>query len=286
MNTYRALPDNLKDFADAAHKYLSRELGLTAIKIEHEVHPEVEFRPTLSAVSTDKYIICAEIVEQLFTPDIEAFVLSCRNHSLPVKLYVTVPKGQIQSYDPKVLKFAHENGVAILEVDLSHHGVLITGQPVSLSLGGLRKFNLQEYPAKYRAPLKQAIETFKGGNPPKGCSDVYDEIEQLTRRTGRKCEGITDGLRRNCNFDWDRESWVNVLEFLKSNVDKAKIGCPNLNNQLFSRLIGITEYRNETGHKPSSLQKRIDRDKQLRTRFESAMDELGHLIEAVRPLRI
>lgn len=286
MTTYRALPDNLKDYADATIKYLSKELGLAAIKIEHEVHPDVEFRPTLSAVSTDKHIVCAEIVEHLFTPDIEAFVLSCRNHSLPVKLYVTVPKGQIQSYDPKILKFAHENGVAILEVAPPHHGVLITGQPISLSLGGLRKFDLQQFPAKYRAPLKQAIETFKGGNPPKGCSDVYDEIEQLTRRIGRKCAGITGGLKKNGNFDWDKESWANVLEFLRINVDKAKIGCPNLNNQLFSRLIGITEHRNETGHKPSSLQKRIDRDEQLRTRFESAMDALGCLIDAARPLHV
>lgn len=286
MNTYRALPDNLKDYADATHKYLSKELGLSAIKIEHEVHPDVEFRPTLSAISTDKHIICAEVVEQLFTPDIEAFVLSCRNHSLPVKLYVTVPKGQIQSYDPKVLKFAHENGVAILEVDPPHHGVLITGQPVSLALGGLRKFNLQEYPAKYRAPLKQAIETFKGGNPVKGCSEVYDEIEQLTRRIGRKCESIPGGLKKTGNIDWERGNWAPALDFLKTNIDKTKVGCPSINNQLMSRLIGMTEYRNETGHKPSSLQKRIERDKQLRTRFESAMDELGQLIEAARPLRV
>ena len=286
MNTYRALPDNLKEYADATHKYLCKELGLAAIKIEHEVHREIEFRPTLSAISTDKHIICAEVVEQLFTPDIETFVLACRNYSLPVKLYVTVRKGQFQAYDPKVLKFARENGIAILEVSLPNHGALITNQPVSLSLGGLRTFSLQKFPAKYREPLKQAIETFKGGNPAKGCSDVYDEIEQLTRRIGRKCAGIAGGLKKNGNFDWDKEAWATVLEFLKTHVDKAKIGCPNLNNQLFSRLIGMTEYRNETGHKPSSLLKKIERDKQLRTRFESAMDELGCLIEAARPLRV
>ncbi len=286
MNTYRALPDNLKEYADATHKYLSKELGLTAIKIEHEVHREIEFRPTLSAISTDKHIICAEVVEQLFTPDIETFVLACRNHSLPVKLYVTVRKGQFQAYDLKALKFARENGVAILEISPPNHGVLITNQPVSLSLGGLRTFSLSEFPAKYREPLKQAIETFKSGNPAKGCSEVYDEIEQLTRRIGWKCAGITGGLKKKGNVDWDKDSWANVLEFLKSNVDKTAIGCLNLNNQLFSRLIGITEYRNETGHKPSSLQKKIDRDKQLRTRFESAMDELGCMIEAARPLRV
>lgn len=286
MNTYRALPDNLKDFADATQKYLAKELGLTAIKIEHEVHREIEFRPTLSAVSTDKHIICAEVVELLFTPDIEQFVLACRNHSLPVKLYVAVRKGQFQAYDQKALKLARENGVAILEVSPPNHGLLITNPPVSLSLGGLRTFNLHNFPAKYREPLKQAIETFKGGNPAKGCADVYDEIEQLTRRIGRKCEGISSGLKQTGKIDWEKGNWAPALEFLKSHVNKVAIGCPQLNNQLISRLIGMTEYRNETGHKPSSLEKKIERDKQLRTRFESAMDELGYWIEASRPLRV
>lgn len=286
MNTYRALPDNLKNVADATHKYLIKELGVASIKIEHEVHPDIEFRPTLSAISTDKHIICAEVVEQLFTPDIEKFVLACRNYSLPVKLYVAVRKGQLEAYDPKILKFARENGIAIVEVSEPNHGALITNQPVSLSLGGLRTFSLHEYPAKYREPLKQAIETFKSGNPAKGCSDVYDEIEQLTRRIGRKCEGIPGGLKKVGNIDWEKGPWAPSLEYLKSNVDKTTIGCPNLNNQLISRLIGMTEYRNETGHKPTSLAKRIERDKQLRTRFESAMDELGSLIEAARSLRV
>jgi hypothetical protein len=286
MNTYRALPDNLKEYADAAQKYLMKELGLSAIKVEQEVHREIEFRPTLSSISPDKHIICAEVVEQLFTPDIETFVLACRNHSLPVKLYVTVRKGQFQAYDQKALKTARENGVAILEVSPPSHGMLITNPPVSLSLGGLRAFTLHEFPKRYREPLKQAVETFKGGNPAKGCSEVYDEIEQLTRRIGRKCEGIPGGLSSTGVIDWERGSWNPALEFLKKNVNKAAINCPQLTNQLLSRLIGMTEYRNESGHKPSSLPKKIERDKQLRTRFESAMDELGSLIEAVKPMRI
>jgi hypothetical protein len=286
MSTYRALPDTLKEYADATQRYLTSELGLSTIQIEHEVHREIEFRPTLHAISTDKHIICAEIVEQLFAPDIEKFILAARNHSLPVKLFVVVRKGQFQAYDQRALKFARENGITILEVSPPNHGILITNPPVSLSLGGLRSFSLQDYPKKYREPLKQAIETFKNGNPAKGCSEVYDEIEQLTRRIGKKCESIPNGLKRTGNINWERDSWHSLLEFLKNNVEKTTIGCPLLNSQLFSRLIGMTEFRNETGHKPSSLTKRIERDKQLRTRFESAMDELKNLIEASRPLRV
>ena len=287
MSTYRALPDNLKDLADATQKYLIKDLGLSSIKVEEEIHPDIDFRPTLHAISTDKHVICAEVVEQLFAPDIEQFALACRNQQMPVKLYVTVRKGQFQAYDQKVLKIARDNGIAILEVTPPSHGTLITSAPVSLSLAGLRTFNLHDFPPKYREPLKQAIETFKSGNPAKGCSEVYDELEQLTRRLGQKCEGISGALKQqHGKMDWQKTAWMSILEFLNKNLDSQIIKCPDLTGKVFNRLIGMTDYRNETGHKPSSLAKRIERDRQLRTRFESAMDELKICIAAVKPLRI
>lgn len=288
MSTYRALPDNLKDIADATQKYLIREYGLNSskIKIECGLSDDISFSPTIHVVSNDKHIICAEVVEELFTPDIEQFVLACRNYSLPVKLYVAVRRGQFPSYDQKVLKTAKDNGIAILEIHPPSQGTLINQAPVPQSIGGLRAFVLHEYPAKYREQIKRGIETFRNGNPVKGCSDIYDLIEQLSRKIGKKCAVISGGLKNTNSFDWDRESWANILEFMKNNVNKAAIGCPKLNTQLFSRLIGMTEYRNESGHIPSSVQKLIERDKQLRTRFESAMDELAQLIDAVKPLRI
>jgi hypothetical protein len=288
MATYRALPDNLKEFADIAKKYLAKELGLGigSMTIEGEIHPEIDFRPTINVLSGDKHLICAEVVENDITLAIERFVLSCKNHALPVKLYVVVGKGAVKAYDPKQLRFARENGVSILEVSPPSNGVLINNPPLSLSLGGLRGFNLQEFPSKYREPLRQAIETFKGGNPAKGCSDVYDELEQLTRRIGKKCEKKANGLKKAAGFDWDVTGWSNILEFLKNNLNKTVVGCPNLSDRLFSRVIGMTDYRNEVGHKPSSLRKRIERDTQLKTRFESAMDELKAWIDASKALRV
>lgn len=286
MNNYRALPDNLKGYADTAKKYLSDDLGLAAMNIESEIDPSIEFRPTLSAISNDKHIICAEVVDKLFSPEVEHFVLDCKNKSVPVKLYVVVGKGEFQAYDAKALKFARDNGIAILEVAVPNVGQLMNGLPLSLSLGGLRSFTLTDYPKKYRESLKHAIETFKSGNPSKGCSDVYDEIEQLTRRLANKASSFPNALKKKSGFDFNKGPWHSLLEFLNSNLDRSVIGCQNLNGQLFNRLIGLTEFRNESGHKPSSLKKRIERDKQLRTRFESAMDELLTLINATKSLRI
>lgn len=286
MTTYRALPDNLKSLADATQYYLTNELGLNSINIEKEIDRNIDFRPTLSATSTDKHIICAEVVDRLLTPDIEHFILACRNHSLPVKPYIVVLQGSFSAYPQHALKFARENGVAILEISPPSHGQLITALPLALSLSGLRKFETQSFPKKYREPLKQAIETFKNGNPVKGCSEVYDEIEQLTRRIGKKCATIPGGLKQTTSYDWDKEAWSKILDFMNKQIDRSAIQCPLLNNQLFSRLIGMTEFRNETGHKPASLTKRVERDKQLRTRFESAVDELKLWIEASKALKV
>ncbi|MFN7219522.1 MAG: hypothetical protein ACK5UX_02645 [Burkholderiales bacterium] len=286
MGTYRALPNNLTEVADATQRYLKDELGLNSIEIEREIDQRIDFRPTLQSLSPDKHIVCVEVVENLFPPEIERFVLACRNHGLPVKLYVVVRAGQVTAYDAKALKFAKENGVGILEVTPPSQGALISGSPVSQSLGGLRSFDLSVFPSKYREPLKQAIETFRTGNPAKGCSDVYDELEQLTRRLGKKCGARSGALKQTPTFNWDVEPWAKILEFLKQNLDKRAAGTPQLTNQFFSRLIGLTEHRNDTGHKPASLAKKIQRDSELRTRFEVAMDELGKLIVATKSLRL
>jgi hypothetical protein len=286
---YRVLPSHLHGTADAAAKYFTNQLGLKSSSImpESEVNPNVDFRPTLQAISGDKHIICIEIVEKLYPPEINNFILSCRNHSIPAKLYCVFPFGAFEQVDVKAIQFATENGIALYEVNpVSGNGKHVIGTPVSLSLGGLRPFRLTDFPSKYRASLKGAIDTFKGGNPSKGCAQVYDELEQLTRRIGKKCHGIPGALKKRAGFDWEKEAWHNEVEFLKANLDRTAAACPELKHPLLSRVAGITEYRNETGHKPSSVDKLIARDISLKTRFESAMDELLNLITAVKPLRV
>lgn len=289
MAVYRVLPTHLQGTADAAIKYMTSELGLSAasVKIEEEVHAAVDFRPTLLGITTEKQIICVEVVDSLYPPELNTFVLSCRNHSIPVKLYCAFPSGTIEQVDTKTLQFASENGIGILEINPSNgHGKLLNQPPVALSLGGLRKFDLKAFQQKTRPSLKAAMDTFRSGNPAKGCSQVYDEIEQMTRRIGKKCENIPGALSKNGAIDWDKAPWHTALEFLRSNLCTSKAGCPLLKGQLINRLIGMTEFRNDTGHKPSSVEKMIKRDIELKTRFESAMDELAKLTEAARPLRV
>lgn len=285
MNTYRALPENLHTTADAASKYFTKHHGVPQPRVEQEVHPLVAFRPTLQFSTADRHILCVEVVEQLFPPELNEFILSCRNYGVPVKLYAVVAQGQLPSLPTQAIKFAQENGIGILEVTSTGAGTELV-KPLSLSLTGLREFKLTEYPAKYRAALKSAIDTFRQGNPAKGCSQIYDELEQLTRKIGKKSAQVAGALKKVPAFDWDKESWANILDFLRVNLNASVLKCPELRPIVFSRLAGLTEYRNETGHKPASMAKLIERDKQLRTRFESAMDELALVVRAVGPLRL
>ncbi|MCX5825109.1 MAG: hypothetical protein NTY86_16850 [Deltaproteobacteria bacterium] len=286
MNTYRVLPSHLHGIADATALYLANHVGVPVPKIELEINPEIDFRPTLHSIARDKHIICAEIVDSFIMHNIEQFVPACKNHSIPVKLYIAVAKGQFQQIDLHALKFAKENGVAIVEISPPNHGTIITSPPLSLSLGGLRVFRISDFPTRYRENVQKAIETFRQGNPVKGCSEIYDEIESLTRRVGLKCAAIAKGLINSPNFDWNTENWANIIEFLKNHLDVRAVHCPNLKKQLFSRIAGLTEYRNESGHKVRSTTKLILRDRQLRTRFESAMDVLVDLIKASAPLKL
>jgi hypothetical protein len=48
----------------------------------------------------------------------------------------------------------------------------------------------------------------------------------------------------------------------------------------------MTTHRNESGHKPDSLKVLAKRDRELRTRFESAADTLFDLIQQSRHLRL
>lgn len=293
MSSYRALPGNLIDIANTAQRYLVREFGVSQSKINIEtgISDAIRFSPTINATTKHYDLICVEVVdesrlEEVMHANLLPFAIECRNLGLPVKLFIAIMRGLHASLSKSVLKNARDNGIAILELFPPNHGDIIGNMPVSLSLCGLRYFDLCEFSPKYREPLKLAIETFKGGNPAKGCSDVYDLLEDLTRRIGKKCDSIPNAfIKKSHSIDWDRGSWATILNFINSNLHRSAVNCPELTTQLFSRLIGITSYRNAVGHRIRSVKKRIERDKSLRTRFESAMDDLLQLIKASRPLR-
>lgn len=283
---YRVLAEALQPVADAAILYFKKQHGVTSVSIETEVDQDVSFRPTFHGKLPDKHLLCVEVSEVTMPPGIHEFIIQARNNSLPVRLWVVIPKGIVQVVDTKHLAFLRDNGVGLLELTDPQSATVLNGPPLSMSLTGLRQFRATDFPAKYRDAVRLAVETFRNGNPAKGCSEVYDIIESLTRKLVVKVSKVPGGLKQPLAFDPARENWAVVLEFAKKNLDRQAVGCPLLTTQLFNRLIGMTEYRNEAGHKPKTLEQLRNRDRQLRTRFESACDELLALIRATAPLKL
>jgi len=282
---YRALPDELVPYASAAIKYFAAQYGVKSPRIEDQIRPTIAYRPTLQFTDSEQALVCVEIVDQKIPDSMSQVVLSMRNEGLPIKLWVGLPAGRNARIDTSMLKFCKENGLGLLELTHPNIGNEIT-HALSQSICGLRPFDLTQYPAHRRQALKSAIETFRTSNPSKGVSEVYDEIEHLTRAIGRKASSKAGFLRRVATFDWETESWQNVAEFLEKNFDRAAAGCDALKANLFVKVATLPSQRNQSAHKPVNVAKRIDRDRRLRTRFEEAMDTLHDLAKAARPLRV
>jgi hypothetical protein len=282
---YRVLAEPLQPCADLAAQHFKAHFGLAGVKVESELDASIAFRPTFHGRLPDGHLLCAEVADAPLPPGIHEFIIEARNESLPARLWVVIPRGQVNTVSTKDLGFLRENGVGLLEISDQGVASMLAGPPLSMSLTGLRQFKLSDFPAKQREDIRKAIDTFKGGNPAKGCAEVYDVLEQLTRRILMRADKVSNGLRQAYSGDPAKDAWASILEFLRKQLDRQATGCPLLTTQLFNRLIGITEFRNETGHKPKNLAQLKARDRQLRTRFEGACDELLTLIRASAPLR-
>jgi hypothetical protein len=280
--TYRILPPHLQAHAEMAKKYFKSK-GVTKFAIEAAVSSDGTYRHTLTASTTDGHFICVEVSENAYFDTLDAMVLEYRNRKLPVKLYVAIPKGTTNSNLQKQLRQARRNGVGVLEVD--GRSAELIHEALSQSLADLRQIDLNSIPAKYRSNLSQAMDTFHNGNPVKGCAMIYDEIEDLSRKIATKTQ--KKGFWKNIpKLKLDKDPWANVLEALMNELNYSACGCPKLKKPLLARVLGVTGHRNQTGHKVKNRAELIKRDKELRTRFETAEDLLFDLVEASRPLKV
>jgi hypothetical protein len=281
--TYRYLSEQLRPIAEGARSFFRRKWGIGDFVVEEAVDSDASYRPTLQAQSADYHLLCVEVSESPYPSALDSFVVDCMRLCIPVRLFVAVPedsKGQSYNRD---LERARKCGVGVLEVCRSVSRII--QQPLSLSLAGVRPIELEKFPPKYRLALSQAEEIFKGGQPSKGCSLVYEEIEDLSRKIARKT--FTKGLwnpGKGANLNFDKDPWQGVLKSLMRDLDYNR--CPAIKIDLLGRIVGVTPYRNESAHKPKSRTQLIKRDRQLRTRFENAVDIFLDLTTAAKALHV
>jgi hypothetical protein len=286
---YNILPEPLHPIADSTIAYFVKRRGVspTTIKIEQPVETNIPlpFRPTFCAKTTDHYFLCVEVAESPYNNSLDAFVLNCMNQGLPVKLFIAIPNGtRDPDYGPK-LNLAKSRGVGVIEI--GERSVSVVQEALSLSLAGVRPVPAEEFPPKLREGLSRAETLFRSGGPDKACSVIFDEIESICRNMGEKAND--NGYWRSStsvNFRFATGSWAKLMQLLSMEFDAKKAKCPRLTPAFLARIHGITPHRNESGHKPRSEAELTRRDRELRTRFESAVDLLRDFVVAARPLRL
>ncbi|SRR6266568_2296115 len=284
--TYNFLQPHLHATADAAIIFFKGRYGVAQFRKEEPIVSDIGFATTLHGLTTDFHYLCVEVSETAYSLPLDAFVLDCKNRIVPVRLYVVMPKGGNDKDFKANLKRARTNGVGIVEVDST--GGTVIQEALSLSLTGVRQIDPSEFPAKYRIPMGQAQSTFFNGDPAKGCSHLYDEIEALCRAIAKKLNrhSMWQSKKKATGIDFDKDPWASVVQFTMKRIDRSTAKCPLMDNGLFNRILGITPHRNEAGHKLTSQKALMARDRQLRTRFEYATDILRELIVASKPLRV
>jgi hypothetical protein len=288
-SVYRFLPKPLHGYAEDARSYFAESLGIAKNKFveERPVRNGILHGPTLHAETRDHHLLCVEVAPTYFTQSLTEFVLDCQREGVPVKLYVAVPP---DSNERKItdLERAVKNGVGSLHLG---NPPTIMKDALSLSLTAVRRPAVSAFPMNQREAVTTAWSTFVNGNPAKGCLEIYELIEAVTRGIATRADkkscwrklkaGATSpGLR------WEKDPWQNIADALYGHLDAQKLGCPDVSTSLLGRVVGMVEHRNLTGHKPKSVDDLIARDTTLRTRFEHAVDTLRELGSTVRRLHL
>jgi hypothetical protein len=214
---------------------------------------------------------------------LDSVALDCWQKGLPVKIVVVTPKNLRDPNYSKKLKDAKRAGVGIFEIDRTSS--IAVQQPLSLSLVGVRPIDPTEFPAHYRHNLQHAHQIFRDGEPNKACSLIYDELENACRRFAAKC--FAKKMWGNPSaLDIEKTPWATLMGNIDQYLDRKNPVTKNVSHALISRIVGTTSHRNDSGHKPKNTKDLIKRDRELRTRFEAAIDLLKDFLDAAKGLRI
>lgn len=285
--TYRILSRSLHGTADAAIAYLHNQWGIAtrSVKIETVIHPDFNYRPTISVATKDYHTLCVDVSETAYSNALDAFVQECVAKNLPARVYVATPKDLQDSQFSYKIKRAKENGVGLIEVD--ENGGTLIQDAIPLSLAKVRPIEPKQFPPKYREALAKAENTFRCASPDKGCAMLFDEMEALFRQVAIKLNEKKLWMsKKKISFDYENGPWASLVELVQKNVDRNRSKCPELKAAFLSRVHGLTSYRNDSGHKPGNQAALIKRDRELRTRFETATDTLLDLINHTKPLHV
>jgi hypothetical protein len=280
MNYPGWLLAQLKPVADGAIVFVKQEWGLTKFRIGEKVDPLFTQLALFHTTMADHHILWIDISESPWPKYMDAIVVDCRDNAIPVRFLVAIPKDiKGAEYDSNLSR-ARQKGVGVLAVGANDAELLVS--PLSLSLSGLQPISKAAFPNKLKFHLSQAEQTFRSGNPNKGCNDLYDLIEAESRRIARRT--FEKGLWKTgaAALKWKKDPWHSVLEA----AIKSLMPPSGTSVLVLHRTLGSKDTRNESAHLIQNKEQLKKRDKELRIRFEDASRLLIDLISLSKSLGI
>jgi len=218
-------------------------------------------------------------------------VNKCVTDSLPLKLWVVVPRRPANPDFNENLRTARAAGVGV--IDFPDNGQPnVFHRPVPLSLFALNRVDPRTIQPNYRLAMKNAEDTFRDGDPSQGCQSICQELEDLTRKAAADLHrrGRFQGAWAPANGQdfFETGNWGSLLQAFENRIDVASVTalCPSFDLDMVIRTRGYTNWRNSLSHKPGNLRELRRRDSQLRTMFEATRNLLIDWANATKPLKI
>ena len=290
--SYAMLGENLHETADRAKKYFAQTYGAANFECEKAIDKDLPLKPTWQGTMNAGYRICVEVRESPFSNSLYEFVVECSKRGMPIRLWVEVPNGNVGPTFNSELKQARDLGVGVVQIAEDGTGNEFH-KPVALSLFGLKRTNLKTAPRAQREFLKNAEDLFLTGSPDKGCQEICQGLEHVTRQFAEFT--YTSGLWNmpagakalDAKF-FRRDPWAKMLEALDTRIDEKRTSA-RCNAFTKAKVAGVrhyTDWRNKLSHKPKTMKEFQARDEKLRTMFEATRDLLIDWYEIVKPLKM
>lgn len=267
---FQFVDEFLQPYAQLALSWGKSHFGIIPKSLEYEVgiRKIQDFAPTISGRSKDFHILCIEVSNSIIRPVVESFISECRRVGLPVKLYIAIPDTTSHDFQ-RELRRAKELGIGVISFSLSS-AFHIWSEPLSQSLVGLREIPQKGVPVRVKPDLENAYNLFLNGRPDVACHDICSLLESECRLFA--CKLLRKGTITLQRKDIDKMSWMSLTKHLISKFGDIKLVYRNLEEPTLHAIVAITSDRNDVAHRIQSIPKLVERDHQLKTRFEHICD--------------
>jgi hypothetical protein len=284
---YQYLGNDLHDLANVAKEYFAKTYGAKKFICEMPLESGLELRPTWQAQMQGHYLLCVEVCVVLQARKFSDLVTKCVTGGHPIRLWVVVPNSS--SVLQRELKEAADKGIGLAQADEAGTSLFEFSKPVALSLFGLRPPDYTRIPTGRREIIKRAEDAFRDGSPERGCQELGQELELLTRKFAEHshAQGWWKTVPQPVP-KFAKANWVPLLDTLNDCINQGAVQakCAIFKKAHVGGASSRALFRNQVSHAPKNTKELKRRDERLRTEFEATLDLLLDWYEIMKMLKL